>query len=748
MTARRWSWVAVLVVCTTAIVSGQAGAPPSPVPPEVLSRDEAGRATVRAVRLTEPLDLDGSLDEPVYQEVPAVTGLIQVEPVEGVPASERTEAWILFDDDNVYISARCWDSAPESQWVVNELRRDSMNTFQNENLTILLDTFYDRRNAVYLLVTPIGGRLDGQVTDERDFNGDWNPIWEVETGRFDGGWTVEMAIPFKSLRYRPGRTQVWGVQFRRMIRWKNEVAYLTPIPAARGAGGIFLVSLAATLVGLEAPEQGRTLEVKPFAITDVASDRGATPPVSNDVSGDVGLDVKYGVTQNLAADLTVNTDFAQVEADEQQVNLTRFSLFFPEKREFFLENQGLFAFGGAGVGPFGGGGGTPVMFYSRRIGLEQGREVPLDVGGRLTGRVGAFSIGALSIHTGDESVSGAQPTTFSVVRVKRDLLRRSSIGAILTRRSLSTRSPGSNETYGLDATLAFYDNVSANAYWAKTRTQGFEDDVSYRANFDYGGDRYGLAVERLVVGTGFNPEVGFLRRDDMERSFGSFRFSPRPRSIAAIRKLSWSARLEYITDRAGVLETRGAQGRFGIEFESSDAFDVSVDRNYELLKEPFPIAPGVTIPIGGYSFQEVRTSFSFGQQRRFSGRVSAQHGSFFSGERTSLGFTGGRLEVTQQLSVEPSVSVNWVDLAEGSFTTELVTARTTYSVTPLMFVSALVQYNSSNHSLGANIRLRWEYQPGSELFVVYDEQRDTMIRGYPELDTRAFIVKITRLFRF
>ena len=748
MTARRWSWVAVLVVCTTAIVSGQAGAPPSPVPPEVLSRDEAGRATVRAVRLTEPLDLDGSLDEPVYQEVPAVTGFIQVEPVEGVPASERTEAWILFDDDSVYISARCWDSAPESQWVVNELRRDSMNTFQNENLTILLDTFYDRRNAVYLLVTPIGGRLDGQVTDERDFNGDWNPIWEVETGRFDGGWTVEMAIPFKSLRYRPGRTQVWGVQFRRMIRWKNEVAYLTPIPAARGAGGVFLVSLAATLVGLEAPEQGRTLEVKPFAITDVASDRGATPPVSNDLSGDVGLDVKVGITQNLAADLTVNTDFAQVEADEQQVNLTRFSLFFPEKREFFLENQGLFAFGGAGVGPFGGGGGTPVMFYSRRIGLEQGREVPLDVGGRLTGRVGAFSIGALTIHTGDEPVSGARPTTFSVVRVKRDLLRRSSIGAILTRRSLSTRSPGSNETYGLDATLAFYDNVSVNAYWAKTRTQGFEDDVSYRANFEYGGDRYGVAVERLVVGTGFNPEVGFLRRDDMERSLGSFRFSPRPRSIAAIRKLSWSARLDYITDRAGVLETRGAQGRFGIEFESSDAFDVSVDRNYELLKEPFPIAPGVTIPVGGYSFQDVRTSFSFGQQRRFSGRVSAQHGSFFSGERTSVGFTGGRLEVTQQLSVEPSVSVNWVDLAEGSFTTELVSARTTYSVTPLMFVSALVQYNSSNRSLGANIRLRWEYQPGSELFVVYDEQRDTMIRGYPELETRAFIVKITRLFRF
>ena len=748
MTARRWPWVAVLVVCATVIASGQAVAPPPPIPPEVMSRDEVGRATLRAVRLTEPLDLDGSLDEPVYQEVPAVTGLIQVEPVEGVPASERTEAWILFDGDHVYISARCWDSAPESAWVMNEMRRDNMNVFQNENFTILLDTFYDRRNAVYLLVTPIGGRLDGQVTDERDFNGDWNPIWDVETGRFDGGWTLEMAIPFKSLRYRPGQAQVWGVQFRRMIRWKNEVAFLTPIPAARGAGGIFLVSQAAALVGLEAPEQGRTLEVKPFVITDVTSDRGATPPVSNGLSGDVGLDVRYGITQNLAADLTVNTDFAQVEADEQQVNLTRFSLFFPEKREFFLENQGLFAFGGAGVGPFGGGGGTPVMFYSRRIGLEQGREVPLDVGGRFTGRVGAFSIGALNIRTGDEPVSGSRPTNFSVVRIKRDLLRRSSIGAIFTRRSLSSRSPGSNETYGFDATFAFYDNVSFSTYWAKTRTQGFEDDVSYRANFDYGGDRYGVEVERLVVGTGFNPEVGFLRRDDLERSLGSFRFSPRPRSIAAIRKLSWSARLDYITDRAGVLETREAQGRFGIEFEDSDTFDVSYNRNYELLKEPFSIAPDVTISIGGYSFQNVRTSFSFGQQRRFAGRLSARHGSFFGGERTSVEFSGGRLEVTPQLSVEPSVSFNWVDLPEGSFTTELVTARMTYTVTPLMFVSALAQYNSNNHSLGANIRVRWEYQPGSELFVVYNEQRDTMTRGYPELDNRAFIVKINRLFRF
>ena len=730
--------------------------PPAPQPPDVISRDPAGRATVRAVRVGDALTIDGILAERVYQEVPAVSDFIQQEPIEGAPATERTEAWVLFDDDNIYVSGRCWDSAPESRWIANEMRRDSPNLAQNEFVDFLFDTFYDRRNAVEFTVNPLGGRMDGQITDERSYNLDWNPIWEVRTGRFENGWTFEAAIPFKSLRYRPGPAQVWGLNIQRSVRWKNELSSLTPLPASRGLASMAQISLAATLVGLEVPARGsRTLELKPFVTGDLTSDRMATPAVSNVVDGDIGLDVKYAITQNLVADVTLNTDFAQVEADEQQVNLTRFSLFFPEKREFFLENQGLFAFGGAGAGLFSGGGSTPVLFYSRRIGLEDGWEVPLDVGGRLTGRIGAFSVGALTIRTGAEPVSATPATTFTAIRLKRDVLRRSSIGAIVTRRSVSTKASGSNETYGLDGTFGFYDNVSLNTYWAKTQTQGVEDDVSYRAQFDYAGDRYGVEVERLVVGAGFNPEIGFLRRDDFERSFGSVRFSPRPRSIAAIRKFSWSAQMEYITDRAGVLETREAEGRFGIELENGDAYDLSYTRTYEFLGQPFPIAPGVTIPVGGYSFQDVRTSYSFGSQRRLAGRLSAQHGSFFSGEKTSVsfglgggGFGGGRLELTRQLSVEPGVSFNWVDLPEGSFSTRLVTARTTYTVTPLMFVSALVQYNSSNDSLGANLRFRWEYQPGSELFVVYNEQRDTMTRGYPELENRAFIVKINRLFRF
>ena len=723
--------------------------PPPPVPPAVFTRDAAGRMTIRAIRVELPLDIDGTLDEPLYADVPPLTDFVQVEPIEGAPATEQTEVWLAFDDDNVYISGRCWDSAPESEWVANELRRDSFNIGQNEYIDIILDTFYDRRNGVNLTINPLGGRMDGQITDERDYSADWNPVWSVRAGRFAGGWTFESAIPFKSLRYRPGRAQVWGFSITRKVRWKNELSSLVPLPISRS---IMLISEAATVVGIEAPDTGLTLELKPYAIGDVSTDRRAVPAVANDFDATAGLDVKYGLTRNLVADITVNTDFAQVEVDEQQVNLTRFGLFYPEKREFFLENQGVFSFGGTANNLFGDASiNVPILFYSRRIGLEEHdgvlSEVPIDAGGRLTGRVGPFSVGVMNIQTGEQPTACAPATNFSVLRVKRDVLRRSSIGVLLTRRSVSRRAPGANATYGLDGTFSFHDNLNINTYWAGTDTARMEDEVSYRAQLDYTGDRYGVQAERLVVGSGFNPEVGFMRREDFERSFASLRFSPRPQSIAAIRRFSWDGSIDHIADRTGLLETREQFGHFGVEFENSDMLDVSYTRSYEFLKTPFEIAPEVVLPVDGYGFQQVEVGFTLGQQRPFAGSLAVARGSFYSGDKTSVTLTQGRLEVTPRLSLEPSVSLNWIDLPQGRFSTELLTTRTTYSLSPLMFVSALVQYNSSTRSLGANVRLRWEYQPGSELFVVYNEARDTLRPGRPELQNRALIVKINRLFR-
>ena len=738
--------------------------PPPPVAPETIARDAAGRATVRAVLLDEPLQVDGELNEAIYDTVPPVSDFIQQLPDVGEPATERTDTWIFYDAQNVYVAARNWDSAPESQWVANEMQRDSFQLINNDSFSVGFDTFYDRRNGFIFMVNPIGGIFDFQITDEGNPNTDWNPVWDVQTGRFDGGWTVEMEIPFKSIRFRPGTSQIWGLQIGRNVRWKNEWTYLTPVPIS-GGPGMFRLSAAGTLTGVEVPEGNRTFEIKPYGIGSMATDVNAVPLVSNAGDGDFGLDVKYGVTQNLTADFTYNTDFAQVEVDEQQVNLTRFSLFFPEKREFFLEGRGIFDFGrgvtfGGMTGPGGGGrpggggffggGYAPTIFFSRRIGLDGGQTVPILGGGRLTGKVGNFSVGALNIQTDDVAGTSAASTNFTVVRLKRDILRRSRIGGIFTGRSVSTEGDGSNAAFGLDAAFAFYDNVNFNGYYARTRTPGLEgDDESYQAAFTYNGDRYALGVDHLLVGDNFNPEIGFLRRDDFRRTFVQAQFSPRPASIDAVRQFTWGGSLEYILNGAGQLESRVAQTSFGTEFENSDQFSVDLQRRYELLVDPFDISSDVSIPVGGHGFQDYYASYSMGAQRKISGTFSLQRGEFFDGDITAIGYSRGRIEITPQMSIEPSISVNRIALPGGRFTTKLATTRFTYTFTPRMFFSGLLQYNSSRDVLSTNLRLRWEYQPGSELFVVYNDQRDTGLgRSFPMLDNRAFIVKFTRLFRF
>ena len=746
------------------------GAPPPPVPPATINRDASGRATLRAVRLDEPLRVDGVLDEGVYETTPAFGGFLQQLPVQGAPATERTEAWILYDDDNVYVAARLWDSAPESRWVANEMQRDSFQLIQNEYFSASFDTFYDRRNAFAFMLNPLGGFFDFQVTDEGNPNSDWNPVWDSSVGRFDGGWTVEMEIPFKSIRFRPGAAeQVWGLQLGRNIRWKNEITYLNPVPISGGPGE-FRVSAGATLTGMDVPTGNRVFEVKPYAIGGLATDVNAVPtPIRNQGSGDFGIDVKYGVTENLTADFTYNTDFAQVEVDEQQVNLTRFSLFFPEKRDFFLESRGIFdfargaAFGGGGGpgagrptggGGFFGGGDAPIIFFSRRIGLEQkdgiSRTVPILGGGRLTGRVGPFSIGVLGIGTGSEQTVGADPTTFSVVRISRDILRRSRIGAIYTGRSVSLTSPGSNEVFGADGQFAFYDNVYFNGYYARSRTADrVGDDASYQGVFTYNGDLVAVQLDHLRVGSNFNPELGFLRRRDFRRNYATANYAPRPRSLESVRQFTFGGTVDYVETGAGAVETRIAQARFQTEFESSDVVGFDVQNNYEMILRPFYLAPEVAIDPGHYEFNDFYASYSMGAQRRVSGTFTYQRGGFYDGTITAVGFQRGRVELTPQFSFEPGISINRIELPIGSATIPLVTSRVTYTLTPRMFFGGLIQYNSSNSSLGTNLRLRWEYQPGSELFVVYNDTRNTaFLDRAPVLENRAFIVKLTRLFRF
>ena len=712
--------------------------------PETITRGPDGDVTVRAVRLDEPLALDGALDEAVYERVRPASGFIQIEPNPGAQARDQTEIWVMFDDENVYLAARAWDS--DMEIVTTEMRRDNLWN-GNDIIGFAFDTFLDRRSALVFHANALGARHDGQSTNESQWNGDLNPIWEPATGLFHGGWTLEAVIPFKSLRYPPGTEQTWGLQVLRPSRSINEISFLTELPPARGQAAFQQISLGATLVGLEAPPSSRILELKPYLTSSATADM---PSDTDDLNGDIGLDAKVGLTGGLTADLTWNTDFAQVEADEQQINLTRFSLFFPEKREFFLENAGTFSFGGVAVsGNDAGGGAAPILFYSRRIGLEDGREVPLQVGGRVTGRMGAFSVGVISLRADEVDETATPATTFSVFRLKRDILRRSEVGVLATARSVDSRGAGANYVYGLDGTFGFYDNLTINTYVARTRSEGLpDDDVSYRAQFDYNSDRYGVELEHLAVGGNFNPEVGFARRRDMRRSFAELRFSPRPAGIESIRQLNWTASLNYIENGSGVLETREQVGLFEAELTNDDSTSVTYTRSYEFLPVPFEIAPGVTLPVGGYGFDDVQVSYNMAQQRRVRANLSASHGTFYSGHKTTLGASGGAVRVSSQFSLQPSYSLNRVELAESGFTTHLLNTRVTYAMSSRSFVSALVQYNSRSNSVSTSARLRWEYQPGSELFVVYNEQRDTLTRRLPDLVNRAFIIKVNRLFRF
>jgi hypothetical protein len=741
-TLRFGAVVAVLtIICTPAGASAQ----------EAAQRDGRRNVTVRASRLREPLRFDGVLDDAVYLATRPIADFIQTYPAENGTPTERTEAWIFFDDDQLYVSARLWDSAPPDKWTANEMRRDTSQLRQNDHFGISLDTFHDRRNGYFFYANPLGARADSYMTDETNNNADWNPVWDVRTAQFAGGWTIEMAIPFKSLRYVTGADQVWGINMRRAIRRKNEWDHLSPLPLSIGGSiGMMRVSANATLTGLELPPASRNLEIKPYIVGRDTTDRLSTPPVSNDPGYDVGVDAKYGITANLTADLTVNTDFAQVEIDEQQVNLTRFSLLFPEKREFFLEGRGIF--------DFGRGGGqvaadTPQLFYSRRIGLNRNRVIPIEVGGRLTGKVGGVTLGAINIHADDDpgtgTVAATPDTNFTVLRVKRDIFRRSTIGAMFTNRSVLSAGPGTNQAYGGDAAFSFYDNVSMGGYYARTQTEGLGgDSASYQARFNYDADRYGARADYTKVGKDFNPDVGFLRRQDFRRSAATLRFSPRPAGRSLVRQYTYEASAEYIENNARHLESSGGTARVNLEFANSDQLSLDVNANHEGPTAPFPVSRGVSIAAGSYDFNDAVLRYQGGQQRRVSGSVSVQAGQFYDGTIRAVTVSGARASISRQLSVEPSVSINHVELPSAEFTTQVLRARSDFAFTPRMFASGLVQYGSADRTFSSNLRFRWEYRAGSELFVVYTDERDTTGRGLSVLRNKALVVKVNRLLQF
>jgi len=703
----------------------------------------SGRIQIHATRLESPLQLNGLLDEEVYRTVPPTSGFLQQYPVSGSPATEETEVWVFYDSSNIYVSIRAYDSRAD-RIVANEMRRDNRNIWLNDNVIVVFDTFLDRRSAFFFQTNPLGGVRDGLVIDENSVNYDWNTVWDVRSRRNEGGWTVEMAIPFRSLRYRAGASQTWGFNLQRVVRSKNEFTLLSPPPGTYNDTGVFRLASAAEVTGIEVPEGSRNIHLRPYGISRVTTN--VPGGVAREVDADFGLDFRYGLTNSLALDLTYNTDFAQVEIDEQQVNLTRFSLAFPEKRDFFLEGQGIFDFGGSSGGRASNSP-APNVFFSRRIGLEDGRPVPIDGGGRLMGRAGPVSMGFLGTRVGGAEV-GAGATHFSVARVKSDVFRRGSAGMIVTYRDPSSLEGGTNLVYGADGNLAVFEHIRLSGYYARSREEGTrEDPESYRARAQYDSDRYGVVAEQMKAGRDFRPGVGFLRREDFRRTFVLARFSPRLASSPHFRRWAAEANVERYVNSRNEVETQQEQGSFRLELHRGDNFSADVFRNLEVVARPFRVAEGLVVPPGSYRFYEGAVGVQLGPQRRVGGAFALRAGGFHTGDRVSLSYAG-RAEASPRFSIEPRMSVDWIWLPDASARVTLWGARPTWTMTPRMYASALMQYNSSTGGLESNLRWRWEFQPGSDLFVVYTDGRGGSGVSPLELNNRGVAIKFTRFLRF
>ena len=714
-------------------------------PGDSIHRDADGGVVLRAFRLDEPLEMDGALDDPIYDRIPGAGGFTQQEPLEGAPASEATRVWVLYDEESLYVAADVQYEDPDVP-PATEKRRDHRNIGWNDSFQIVLDTFHDRRNGFLFHTNELGALYDAQVTDERNTNSDWNTVWWSETASTPTGWSVEVRIPFRSLRYAGGGAQRWGINFQRNIKHRNEKVFLTPTPQAFNREALIRLSNAATLVGLEPPPNSRRMELKPYAIG--SQNHAPLQDALNEWAGDVGADFKLGVTEGLTADFTWNTDFAQVEDDETQINLSRFSLFFPEKREFFLEGQGVFDFGGRQTRAFGGPTDVPIPFFSRTIGISGGNAVPILGGARLHGRAGAYQMGLMNIQTRGVAGLDVEGANYSAFRIKRDLFARSNVGVIATHRNLTADGGGPNSLVGVDGNFNPTDHIRINTFYMATSDPEVEAShraASYLGQFRYDTDLIDVTAERLYLGEDFNPEMGFVRRRDFVKNGASFQLAPRPRGIDRIRQFEFKVDANEYDRLDGTLETRELQFEARAILESSDRLVVNHSRTTEHLLDGFGLSDDVAVPAGDYAFSRTGLRLWLGTHRAVSGYLRYEFGDFFGGTRREASYWG-RAEVNQRLSFEPNLSLNWITLPAGEVRAQVSRLRATYAVSPRSFVGALVQYNSAAQLISANMRFRWEYSPGSDLFVVFTTNRDGD-DGLSGLTDRALVVKFTRLFR-
>ncbi|MCZ6486464.1 MAG: DUF5916 domain-containing protein [Acidobacteria bacterium] len=693
--------------------------------------------SVTAVQVKTGPRIDGLLDDEVWRSAALIDQFTQQEPDEGSPATEVTEVLILYDARNLYIGVRAFDSKSDDI-VASEMRHDSARILEEDNFQIIIDTFNDYRSGYMFVTNPLGARLEQQVSEEGEgfargnassINRDWDGVWEAASRRSEQGWTAEIVIPTTTIRFQQGEMQTWGINFMRNIRRKNEQVFWAPIPKGYS---LTRVSLAGTLTGLRSLNQGVDLKIKPFLLGGVRTER-LGPNTDTSVLSEVGLDMKYGLTSALNLDITVNTDFAQVEVDQQQVNLTRFSLFFPEKRDFFLENAGQFNLGTRRR--------EAELFFSRRIGLsETGQPIPILGGVRLTGKVNRHNIAVLDIQTQD--AFGRNGENFLVGRYSRDIFSRSKIGGLFINKQ-EVDGGDFNRTMALDTTLALSANLTVNGFLAKTSTPGISDgDLAFHGRAAFRNPSWNLYAQYLDIQDDFNAEVGFVPRRGIRTTRAHVEYNPRPESFH-IRVMEPMINVTLTTDQNNQLVTRRIHHMVGIRLQNGSFINFIYNRRFERLDQPFEISPGVIIPFGSYNFGEWFFTFNSDPSRRLYERFTYSPQTFFDGFRRNINATVG-FRATHQLSTEVSLRRSDVDLPGGDFVVNLSSLQVDYSFSPRMTLRSLFQYDSSTRELSSSIRYHFIYRPGSDLYLVYNDLRTDM-PGADLVRDRQLVVKLNYL---
>jgi hypothetical protein len=679
------------------------------------------------------------LDDAGWTGAAPVGGFRQRDQDEGAPASEATEVRIVYTSSAIFFGIVAHDSAA-GRITATELRRD--NAFDNDDsIAVLLDTLHDHRSAYLFRVNPAGTQYDALITDEgKVTDANWDESWSAAARVTATGWTAEIEIPFKILRLTGADSQVWGLDIERVIRRKSEFTYWSNY---RRGFTFAQVSQAGHLNGLAGVSAGLTVRVKPYIRTTTRRTSPAPADRRQTASlADVGVeDLKYRISSDFTVDFTANTDFAEAEVDAQVLNVTRFPVFFPERREFFVEGAGIFDYG-----PGGGAAAEMKLFFSRSIGLSADREtIPILAGAKMTGKASGWSLGVLDVQT--DALGKTPQRNYAVLRVKKDLFARSNVGFILTNRDSTRPSDPYNRGFGADANFVLRDHLNIQAFAASTFSPGTPDNHwagRLRSNWDT--DRWLFNFEHLLIQKDVNPEMGWLPRRDMRKTKVQIDFKPRPH-ISHVRQLFFRTNVEYITNQAGALETRNQDLTVESLFQSGDRVFARYSHLLDRIDETFRIQ-GVPVTPGDYQWDSAMWRFTPSPNRSASGEVTLRRQwGFYGGDNTELTWSP-LLKPNEKISLAPAYQFTRLNVPGGRFTSHLVNSQVNYAFSNKWLTSTTVQYNNLSRFVVANVRLNYIYRAGDDVFLIYNDSSTLGTSLVPGARNRSLILKITRSVDF